>query len=69
VPVRGRPNAPYLIPHTLRAMAAVLGTDPSMLAAQIASNTEAVYGSWSDEPPLPSEPPRGADAGRFGVDA
>jgi TatD DNase family protein len=69
VPVRGRPNAPYLIPHTLRAMAGVLGTDPSMLAAQIASNTEKVYGSWNDEPPQPSAPPRSGDAGRFGVDA
>lgn len=51
MPVRGRPNAPYLIPHTLRFMAAVLETDPSMLAAQIASNTEAVYGSWTDDAP------------------
>ena len=32
-------------------MAQVLETDPSMLAAQIASNTEAVYGSWTDDPP------------------
>ena len=60
VPVRGRPNAPYLVPHTLRAMAAVLDTDASMLAAQIASNTEAVYGSWDAEPPQPSLPPRSA---------
>jgi TatD DNase family protein len=50
-PVRGRPNAPYLVPHTLRFMAQVLETDPSMLAAQIASNTEAVYGSWTDDAP------------------
>ncbi|MGN6445599.1 TatD family hydrolase [Amnibacterium sp.] len=50
-PVRGRPNAPYLVPHTLRFMAEVLETDPSMLAAQIASNAEAVYGSWTDDAP------------------
>jgi TatD DNase family protein len=62
VPVRGRPNAPYLIPHTLRGMADILGTDPSMLAAQIASNTETVYGSWNDEPPLQAAPPRSTDA-------
>jgi TatD DNase family protein len=62
VPVRGRPNAPYLIPYTLRAMADALGTDASMLAAQIASNTEAVYGSWSDEPPMQSPPPRANSA-------
>jgi len=49
-PFRGRPNAPYLIPHTLRSMAETIGTDVSMLAAQISSNTELVYGSWTDEP-------------------
>ncbi len=56
VPFRGRPNSAYLIPHTLRAMAAHLGTDPSMLAAQISSNTELVYGHWDDEP---VDPPTG----------
>jgi len=50
VPHRGRPNAPYLLPHTLRAMAATLGTDVSMLAALISSNTEEVYGLWDAEP-------------------
>ena len=50
MPYRGRPNAPYLIPHTLRSLAATLDTDPSMLAAQISSNTEYVYGHWDDEP-------------------
>ncbi len=50
MPYRGRPNSPYLIPHTLRAMADHLGTDASMLAAQISSNTEVVYGSWEAEP-------------------
>ncbi|MDQ1606183.1 MAG: TatD DNase family protein [Microbacteriaceae bacterium] len=48
-PFRGRRNSPYLIPHTLRAMADHLGTDVSMLAAQISSNTELVYGSWNAE--------------------
>ena len=55
VPFRGRPNSPYLIPHTLRAMAAHLGTDVSMLAALITSNTEEVYGLWDAEPV--TEPP------------
>ncbi len=49
-PFRGRPNSPYLVPLTLRAMADHLGTDVSMLAAQISSNTELVYGSWTAEP-------------------
>lgn len=49
-PFRGRPNAPYLIPHTVRAMAEVLGTDVGHLAAQLASNAEAVYGRWDSDP-------------------
>ena len=49
-PLRGRPNAPYLIPVTLRAMAAHLDTDVTMLAAQITSTTEEVYGTWDSEP-------------------
>ena len=50
VPFRGRPNSPYLVPHTVRAMAEHLGADVGELAAQIASNTELVYGSWAAEP-------------------
>ncbi len=50
VPYRGRPNAPYLIPTTLRFMADHLSTDVALLAAQITSNTELVYGSWDAEP-------------------
>lgn len=49
-PFRGRPNAPYLVPVTLRSMAETIGTDVSMLAAQISSTTELVYGSWDAEP-------------------
>ncbi len=45
-PFRGRPNAPYLIPITVRFMAAELGVDVDELAAQIAANTLAVYGSF-----------------------
>jgi TatD DNase family protein len=48
-PMRGRPNAPYLVPHTLRFMANVLGQSPEELATQINKNTEAVYGSWSED--------------------
>ncbi|MBX3194789.1 MAG: TatD family hydrolase [Microbacteriaceae bacterium] len=56
-PFRGRTNSSYLLPHTLRAMAAQLGTDPSMLAAQLSSNTELVYGRWDDEPVTPPPGP------------
>ena len=55
-PYRGRPNSPYLIPITLRAMAAHLETDVSMLAAQVSSNTEEVYGLWEDEAPPSTSP-------------
>lgn len=48
MPYRGRPNAPYLTPHTVRAMAEVLGDDLGDLCAQIAFNTETIYGSWED---------------------
>ncbi|AGW40902.1 sec-independent protein TadD [Leifsonia xyli subsp. cynodontis DSM 46306] len=52
-PFRGRPNAPYLIPHTVRAMAETIGADIATVAAQIASNTELVYGRWDSEPVAP----------------
>lgn len=45
-PLRGRPNAPYLIPHTLRFMAQVLGVGVNELAEQINRNTIAAYGSF-----------------------
>ena len=45
-PHRGRPNAPYLIPVTLRFLAAELEVDVDELAAQVAANTLEVYGSF-----------------------
>jgi TatD DNase family protein len=56
-PHRGRPNSPYLLPLTLRAMAAHIGTDVAMLAAQISSTTEFVYGLWDAEPVTEPESP------------
>ncbi len=46
VPLRGRPNAPYLVPITVRFMAAELGIEVDELCAQVAANTLAVYGSF-----------------------
>ncbi|MBP0462071.1 TatD family hydrolase [Streptomyces montanisoli] len=43
-PFRGRPNAPYLIPVTLRAMAEVRGTDEDALATAVAQNTARAFG-------------------------
>ncbi|GAB3602414.1 TatD family hydrolase [Microbacterium aureliae] len=45
-PHRGRPNAPYLIPVTLRFIATELGADLDELCAQVAANTLAVYGDF-----------------------
>lgn len=47
-PHRGRPNAPYLIPVTVRFMAAELGVDLDELCAQLAANTLEVYGPFED---------------------
>ncbi len=47
-PFRGRPNASYLLPITVRKMAEVRGVDVNQLAAQLAANTENVYGSWGE---------------------
>ncbi|MFC7816158.1 MULTISPECIES: TatD family hydrolase [unclassified Streptomyces] len=44
VPYRGRPNAPYLIPVTVRAMAAVRGVDEDTLATALAANTARAFG-------------------------
>ncbi|HEV7167265.1 MAG TPA: TatD family hydrolase [Micrococcaceae bacterium] len=45
-PFRGRPNASYMVPYTVRAMAEVLASDLSQIGERLAANTEAVYGSW-----------------------
>ncbi|WP_119698138.1 TatD family hydrolase [Microbacterium halotolerans] len=46
VPYRGRPNAPYLVPLTMRFMAQELNADLDELCAQVAANTVAVYGEF-----------------------
>ncbi len=45
-PHRGATNAPYLIPLTVRAMAAVLSTDVPSLCTALAANSELLYGPW-----------------------
>jgi TatD DNase family protein len=47
-PLRGRPNAPYLVPITVRFMAEQLEMDANELSGQIAANTIEVYGSWDN---------------------
>jgi TatD DNase family protein len=43
-PHRGRPNASYLVPLTVRSMAQTRGEEPAALCAAIDANTEAAYG-------------------------
>ncbi|PPK97261.1 TatD DNase family protein [Kineococcus xinjiangensis] len=45
-PHRGRPNASYLVPVTVRAMAEVTGADLEELCAALGRATEEVYGTW-----------------------
>ena len=59
-PLRGRPNAPYLVPVTLRFMAELRGLTANEMATQLNANTEAVYGSWAEglvEKPHGWQPP------------
>jgi TatD DNase family protein len=44
MPFRGRPNASYLVPHTVRAMADVRGDDLETLCEAINDNTERAFG-------------------------
>ncbi|MDO5534901.1 MAG: TatD family hydrolase [Propionibacteriaceae bacterium] len=46
VPVRGRPNASYLLPHTVRFLADLRGEDADALAATLDANATALFGDW-----------------------
>lgn len=46
-PHRGRPNAPYLIPQTIRLMAQVRGVEVDSLCQQVMLNTVQAYGTWT----------------------
>lgn len=45
-PHRGAPNAPYLIPLTVRAMAEVTGQSLEGLCTQISETSDRLYGPW-----------------------
>jgi TatD DNase family protein len=46
MPYRGRPNGSYLIPLTVRALAASTGRDLGELCAGISATGERVFGGW-----------------------
>ncbi|MGZ6804257.1 MAG: TatD family hydrolase [Nocardioidaceae bacterium] len=43
MPYRGRPNAPYLVPLTVRALAATRGEDVDALCHALAANTRRAF--------------------------
>lgn len=45
-PHRGRPNASYMVPYTVRAIAELTGKDLAGVCAEISENTVRAYGSW-----------------------
>lgn len=45
-PHRGRPNGPYLLPLTVRAMAETLSLAVPTLCQALSENSERVYGPW-----------------------
>lgn len=46
VPHRGKPNASYLMPHTVRFMAERRGVDEAELCQRLYANTMAAFGEW-----------------------
>ncbi|MFC8923199.1 TatD family hydrolase [Cellulosimicrobium sp. NPDC057127] len=45
-PYRGRPNAPYVLPHTVRTVAEVTGTPLDVVCERVAATSVEVYGAW-----------------------
>ena len=47
-PFRGRPNASYMLPYTVRSMSQLLDRELAGTCQLLRRNTETVYGSWND---------------------
>ena len=46
MPFRGRPNSSRLVPHTVRALAEVTGTDLAQLCGILTATAERIFGAW-----------------------
>ncbi len=46
VPNRGKPNASYLMPHTVRTLAQVRGSDEAALGGLLWANAQRAFGIW-----------------------
>lgn len=60
MPLRGKPNAPYLLPHTVRFLAERRGVDVAELCGQLAANATALFRDWgTPDDPVPATPEPG----------
>ena len=48
MPYRGRTNASYLVPYTVRSMAQTLAVDVPTLCSALSATSAHLYGSWDD---------------------
>ena len=48
-PQRGKANAPYLLPHTVRFLAELLGVELARFCDLVVANTFAAYGRWGSD--------------------
>jgi len=46
VPFRGKPNASYLMPHTVRFMAEQRGVEEAALCDLLFANAQRAFGAW-----------------------
>lgn len=46
LPHRGKPNSSYLLPHTVRFVADLLGRDLAEVCGQLDANASALFGEW-----------------------
>ena len=57
VPLRGWPNAPYLVPHTVRFLAELRGAELAVLCASLDATTTAAFGAWEAAQGPSARPP------------
>ena len=46
VPHRGKPNASYLMPHTVRFLAEQRGVDEAQMCTLLYANAQRAFGAW-----------------------
>jgi TatD DNase family protein len=46
MPYRGLPNASRLVPHTVRALAEIIGVELAELCGELTRTADRVFGDW-----------------------